>query len=447
MQVGASEVVITPPLGVELAGYGPDLSRRSNEIGDQLYAQAIVFEAGGQQVAIVTADLLVLTASFVETVRESIERTTGIPAGNVLIACIHSHTSPTTGGTRGWGSPDEEYVSMLARYLTGAVAWAQRKLEPASLSVGESPYSGLAWNRAGYDVVDERVHVVHARNMDGEVIAALVQHACHPVILGPSQTISADFPGATRAWMKNRLPGAVVAYVNGAAGDIDPVTNRDAWGQGTSEDVSRFGAALADAAFDAIENSRVVEDPRIQVTTKDLNLGFDLPTISDLDEELRKLDHVLASREGAEDQPFGAPSGSDDMPAFWHGYYTSMLERIRSGKQEDHVVAQLQVIALGPEIALLAVPAEVYTEQGIAMKQSSPFGATIPICYANGSVGYLPPRQEFQRGTYTTRLAAAVHDSPPFEEGVAEELLRGSQTLLASGYAAVLGPLDQPPRE
>lgn len=135
------------------------------------------------------------------------------------------------------------------------------------------------------------------------------------------------------------------------------------------------------------------------------------------------------------------------MPAFWHGYYTSMLERMRSGKQEDHVVAQLQLIALGPELAFLAVPAEVYTEQGLAMKETSPFEATIPICYANGSVGYLPPRQEFQRGTYTTRLAAAVHDSPPFEEGVAEVVLHGGQTLLASGYAGVLGPLDQAPRE
>ena len=40
MHVGAAEVVITPPLGVELAGYGPRRERRSTAIDRQLTAHS-----------------------------------------------------------------------------------------------------------------------------------------------------------------------------------------------------------------------------------------------------------------------------------------------------------------------------------------------------------------------------------------------------------------------
>ena len=36
MRAGAMEVCITPPIGVELAGYGPNLRRYATDIHDQL---------------------------------------------------------------------------------------------------------------------------------------------------------------------------------------------------------------------------------------------------------------------------------------------------------------------------------------------------------------------------------------------------------------------------
>ena len=46
MQAGVIEIDITPPLGVELAGYGPDLGRFSQDIHDPLMAQVLVLDDG-----------------------------------------------------------------------------------------------------------------------------------------------------------------------------------------------------------------------------------------------------------------------------------------------------------------------------------------------------------------------------------------------------------------
>src|SRR5436309_1861608 len=57
LRAGAAETVITPPPGVDLTGYG---NRPSTSVGkhDDLYARAVVLEAGGRQLAFVSLDLL-----------------------------------------------------------------------------------------------------------------------------------------------------------------------------------------------------------------------------------------------------------------------------------------------------------------------------------------------------------------------------------------------------
>ncbi len=56
LRAGAARIVITPPVGVELAGYnfGP-----STGVLDDLEAQVLVLQGDGEPIAIVTIDLLV----------------------------------------------------------------------------------------------------------------------------------------------------------------------------------------------------------------------------------------------------------------------------------------------------------------------------------------------------------------------------------------------------
>jgi hypothetical protein len=88
LRVGATQVVITPPVGVELAGYGfgPSVG-----ILDDLMAQALVVESGGESVAIVTADVLTLGPDIVAGVRGRIEAALGISGEHVLLSAAHTH--------------------------------------------------------------------------------------------------------------------------------------------------------------------------------------------------------------------------------------------------------------------------------------------------------------------------------------------------------------------
>jgi hypothetical protein len=69
---------------------------------------------------------------------------------------------------------------------------------------------------------------------------------------------------------------------------------------------------------------------------------------------------------------------------------------------------EVQVVALGREVAWVSLPGEIFAELGLALKQDSPFPHTIIAELANGSVGYIPARRAFAQGNYevvSTRCA------------------------------------------
>ena len=69
----------------------------------------------------------------------------------------------------------------------------------------------------------------------------------------------------------------------------------------------------------------------------------------------------------------------------------------RKGRAID---AEVQVIALGKDVAWVGLPGEVFTELGMAIKQASPFRFTIVVGLANASLGYIPNRKAYAEGAY-----------------------------------------------
>lgn len=429
IKAGAAEVCITPPIGVELAGYGPHLERYSTGIHDQLMGQALVLNDGQTRIALVTCDLIALSSEFVQLVRQIVHKQTGIPAEHVMVSCIHSHTAPTTQGFMEWGAPDRSYVRMAARHLAGAVVGANHKLEPARLRVGRGTHPGLAWNRTGDGPVDPTVEVLRVEAVSGEPLALLVHYACHPVILGPKSIISADYPGALRRHLGQGFPGGVILFANGACGDIDPVTNRAVWGQGTFEDVDAAGAGLAEAAWKAAQASIVVESDTITVRRGTLDMAYAVPPR----EEVRaQIAHYAAEAKALGNQPerFEEVTGEVQMPRFWLKYYRGIEKRLLAGELPMQDQTELQAFCLADQLVLLAVPAEVYSAQGMAIRADSTFKHTLLACYANGIVGYIPPAEEFAEGSYAAKLAAAVYGGAPFQPDIAARLVSAALALV-----------------
>lgn len=425
LKVGAAQVCITPPIGVELVGYGMFLRRRSRSIHDDLYASALVFDDGNSRVAVVTADVISFGAATVDRIRCLAAEATGIPASHILISCTHSHTSPTTNRLRGCGEVDEGYVAMLARYVAGAIDAANEARVPARVGWGAGVYEDLAWNRVGRPQdLDASVQVLRVDAVDGGTLALLVNYACHPVMLGPLDAISGDYPGALCRHLSAAYEGATVLFANGACGDIDPVSNRDRWGKATFDDIEQAGAGLARAAA-AVADQIVLRD---DVTVSARQDWVDLPWRL-LSEE--QIGQDLASRIGEVAPPEDGPLSAGEIRRqyFWHRWAGEALAAVRSGAATPVERVEVQALHIGG-VALVALPGEIFTAFGQAIKARSSAEQTFVISYANGNVGYIATQDDYDERRYASSMAYALYGLFQFEPEVGPRLVDAAAALV-----------------
>ena len=98
----------------------------------------------------------------------------------------------------------------------------------------------------------------------------------------------------------------------------------------------------------------------------------------------------------------------------------------RHGKPTE---VEVQVVALGNDLAWVSLPGEIFVELGLAIKQDSPFPHTIIAELANGSIGYIPTRRAYTQGNYEVVSARCA-------EGSGEMLVDAAIGLLKELHAA-----------
>jgi hypothetical protein len=97
----------------------------------------------------------------------------------------------------------------------------------------------------------------------------------------------------------------------------------------------------------------------------------------------------------------------------------------RKGKPID---AEIQVFALGDEMAIVSLPGEIFTELGMYIKDRSPYKYTTIVELANGAIGYVPDRKAYAEGAY---------------EPVSSRCAPGSGEILAEKAIALLNILKR----
>ncbi len=114
------------------------------------------------------------------------------------------------------------------------------------------------------------------------------------------------------------------------------------------------------------------------------------------------------------------------------------LEMVAAFKTRDVVEregrpleVEVQVIALGNELAWVSLPGEIFAELGLAIKQDSPFPRTIIAELANGAIGYIPARRAYAQGNYEVISARCA-------EGSGERLVDAAVRLLKELHAEAL---------
>lgn len=404
LHAGAAETVITPPAGVDLTGYG---NRPSSSAGkhDDLYVRALVLEADGRQVALVSLDLLGFEIPDAGSLRRQIEGETDIPVDAILLNCSHTHAGPATMRLRGLGERDPAYDALLVRWILGAVRAAQDGLEPATLRWGESE-ARIGRNRRqrrpdGQMVIgendagpyDPRVAVLRLDRADGSPLAVWFSHATHPVTFGNENVrFSADFPGAAIEALKRLQPGGRSSFVGmfaqGCCGDINPRR------RGGMAEIRSSGRILGAAAAIAAEEATVIEAAPLAAACETLALPTLSPAVAEVqvfrEQHTARLEQLRA--EGADPYRLRHPEAmiawADDA-----------LAAARLPPEERTLPFPVQALRIGP-VAIVAMAGEVFVRIGQEVVRRSPFPHTVALGYSNGCLGYVPTADAYPLGGY-----------------------------------------------
>jgi hypothetical protein len=272
------------------------------------------------------------------------------------------------------GSQDDVWMEWLEGAILETVQRAARELTTVSLHVAETDVQ-IGMNRRVH-LNGKQLHLSNRRDRpvgvppgvydptlaalrfvadEGNALATVFNHACHPVSLSAdNRHVSCDWPGvAERLLERARDPGGygLSLYVQGACGDINPEVENRGW-----RECERIGMEAGEAVREALrESARTLESSPLRYAERRIQLAY------------------------------------------------------RDGSTPLEVT--LSALSLG-DAAFATLPGEAFCQQGIDIRSQSPFPATLIAAYSNGNMGYLPTRDQYPLGGYEVNDAHRYYGYP-----------------------------------
>ncbi|HOZ46145.1 MAG TPA: hypothetical protein PLO37_07165 [Candidatus Hydrogenedentes bacterium] len=413
LRVGASSADITPPVGVELCGYGYYLRRYSTDVLDPLMARAVYVESDGGRVLFIGNDLIGVDKALTQRTRDLCHRHLGLPRDAIMLACTHTHSGPATIRLPACGEVDEAYWDHLPYAWLEVARKAVDAAAPATLSLARGPVEPVGYDRHDPEgPVDCEVRIARF-DVDGESVALLVNHSAHGVVFGGTNTlISADWPGVLEHAIGHAFDRAVGIFVQGACGTVN-VKNPC---KGTDEGVPimrETGIVLARAVVrlareaTAFEGDLAVSCARVEV-----------PLPLDVRPEAELSAHRDACWAKYEDERL--PVSERNIARTHANTYQRLLDGHVDGV-EDTYPAEVQAFRIGP-LRIVGVPGELFMALGQQIIDCASDGLVMVAGYANDFVGYLPTREAYvdARYEYPTRLLPLIVGRFAYQPGVGE---------------------------
>jgi len=425
LMAGEGRADITPPLGIEMAGFHkpPGKERRITAIRQPSQVRALVLALGGTQVAICSLDVIAVDAAMTGRIQKAASGRTGIPAENIRIATTHTHSMPSFCRLRQWGAIPVEFMALVEKRTVEAICAARADLAPAELCLGRSPVPGGSHNRTvkrggaktddqfGPDSTDAE------RWLDTLLQAAVFRRSgkrdlvwyhfsAHAVCYADDQA-GPDWPGEVARRMREQ-DGVEPSFLQGHCGDVNPGDGSDWRGE-----IRQTVAAIWPALRKAISTA----SPRRVDCLRARSVRFDVPCDVEMFrgwlEEYRR-DPAKCSRGRWVDAGFAAD---------WY----------RASQARKEVPARLPInlsaIQLGP-VGLVFHPAELYTYYGLEIRRASPLADTLVVGYSDGMIRYLPDPPAYVAGEYSAITVPKILDNPPFAATAARDMTTAAIALL-----------------
>ena len=438
------------------AGVGKvDITDRTVPVNDSLYAKALVIRDGSNTVAIITIDAVAIGElgkiknDFLANVRAQLQRQFNIPPTNVLVNASHCH-----------GIVCNDYEQLTVQ----AVRDACRNMVPVQAGSGRGHESRISENRRillkdgsetdvrhAYSLApDEQVAKIGPNDPDigllrldkqnGQPLAIVYHFTVHPIQTVPSRGNTADITGFASQVIEDALGvDAVALFLQGCAGDINPVQYKDVH---NPRDAETLGNLLGLSAVRALRKIQTHDDAGLRVIHEVLTL----PRATDMDRRIAAMQaeqtRLLQSLRGTSlnlktfiplfvqyNLSTNFPSysshrylleaslGHDDlakldaenranMESYIRNIYTmeqlTRLEvnlnllKMHKAQNDAAGIPTIDVEVVGMRIGnfvLVTFPGELTVEIGLNIKKRSPAPLTFVAGYCNGYIYYAPTAQ------------------------------------------------------
>jgi len=349
---------------IKMAGYGSGQLAKS--VHDSIFAKAIAIEVEGQQVVLISADMIMIPELVVSKVAKNLKGT--ISRKQLFFGATHTHSSignciPGFVGESFGGEFQPAVVEWLGQKFTQLILNALKDKKPSKFSSGYIETPNLIRNRiiGSTGRINDKLDVVSFVQKDGRK-AVIGIFSAHATTIGSwNDAFSADYPGYFQKSLESDITDLALFF----AGTVGSHSNK---GDGEKfEKAQNIGGALADSAKTLIRTMSY--DSIISMT----NLTSEL--------EIPKLQAIYISDRVRLSPLLGQKLIYDMGPVY------------------------LQSIKLN-NLIWIAMPYELSGEYGIDLKNALELeGFTSALTSFNGQyLGYIVPQKYYYYDNYEARL-------------------------------------------
>ena len=412
LHFGTSRTLITPPVGIELCGYGPYLERRATAVHQDLHCTALALSDGDRIFVWVSNDLVWTDRSLVDETHRIVRDRYGLDPARVVITNTHTHSGPATMKTVAWGKWDEDYTAGLPALFADAIEQAASSLEPGRIGFGKTPVPDLSVNRVDEGgEADGEALLIRIDDSRGRMRAAAISFGAHPVTLGADTVICGDYPADGIGKMEQDREGLRVLFFQGSCGDL----NCRGFGEGMDRMKSN-GSLLRDHVLPALDE--IATDPEVELDgdTYEVALPTEVPDRADRADRAALEAELADCRERLEAADRDADSADLRKLRFeadWRAHRLGLLD----GPHPQRLEFRVSWMRINDAV-LIAHPLELFLTYGKQIQSASPYAHTMVIGYANETVGYLARPKDFDQegfGWYAAVFAPRICRHLPFE--------------------------------
>ena len=395
---------ITPPIGTPNS---LGVECQVEEIWNPLLATALVLEDDSTRAAIIGLDLCGLLEEPHRRIREAVAAAIDCHPDAVILNSSHTHSAPYVSSELdallrpfGLRNTDPDYLRDLQQAVVEAATKAALIPFATTVSAGRARVDRVGANRRPKRADGQTIHrpgrpadpadralpeglidpevavVAFADSEDGSPSGCIFSYACHPTAAGGDLHgwVSADFVGSARELIEPRINGMPALFLQGCGGNV----GTGKYIQGTpAEDVRTMGNHLANSVARVLDRPTPVTLGPLQVVRRTIPIELEpFPPLAEMEQQLA----TAAAR--------------DTAAVVAIGDALVVARRVAEFRN-----APVTVVASG-DLAIVALPGEVFVEFGIAIREGSPFPWTIVTAYNDNSLQYIPTQSAFPEGAY-----------------------------------------------